>query len=107
MDSDVFRRRLRLRRVRDVDGVRARRETERDTLGETTDGTRSERAGDLTFLGDHRREMTDPAEAISLLVVVEFVVMAAILLLLVPFEVAAPVVPLLLFFVVVLHLYRS
>lgn len=62
---------------------------------------------ELTPVGDHRPTMTDPAEAIGLLVVVEFVAMAAILLLLVPLEVAAPVVPLLLFFVVVLHLYRS
>ncbi|UPV74626.1 hypothetical protein M0R89_00815 [Halorussus limi] len=50
--------------------------------------------------------MADPAEAISVLVVVEFVVMAAVLLVLVPFEAAAPVLPLLLFFAVVLHLYR-
>ena len=51
--------------------------------------------------------MADPAEVVSVLVVVEFVVLASILLLTVPFEVAAPVLPLLAFFLVVLHLYRS
>lgn len=51
--------------------------------------------------------MTDPTEAISLLVVVEFVVMSSILLLLVPLDVAAPLVPLLSVFLVALHLFRS
>ncbi|MFC7202091.1 hypothetical protein ACFQJC_01080 [Haloferax namakaokahaiae] len=51
--------------------------------------------------------MPNPAESLSLLVVLEFVVVASIVLLLVPFDVAAPFVPLLLFFVVVLYLYRT
>ena len=51
--------------------------------------------------------MASPAEAISVLVVLEFVVMSAVVLLLVPFEVAAPVVPLLLVFLIALQLYRS
>lgn len=51
--------------------------------------------------------MVDPAEAISVFVVVEFVVMASVVLLLVPLEAAAPLVPLLLFFLIVLHRYRS
>lgn len=51
--------------------------------------------------------MPDPAEAVSVLVVLEFVVMAGAVLLLVPPEVAAPLVPLLLLFLVALHLYRS
>lgn len=53
------------------------------------------------------RDMTDPTEAISLLVVVEFVVMSSIVLLLVPLDVAAPLVPLLSVFLVALHLFRS
>ncbi|WP_200862279.1 hypothetical protein [Candidatus Halobonum tyrrellensis] len=51
--------------------------------------------------------MVDPADAVSVAVAVEFVVMASILLLVVPFRVAAPLVPLLLAFLVALHLYRS
>ena len=51
--------------------------------------------------------MADPAEVISVLVVLEFVVMSAVLLLLVPLEVAAPLIPLFLVFLVALHLYRS
>jgi hypothetical protein len=48
-----------------------------------------------------------PTDTISLLVAVEFVVMATILLLLVPLDVAAPVVPLLPVFLLALHRYRS
>lgn len=51
--------------------------------------------------------MPSPAESVSLLVALEFVVLSAILLLLVPLEVAAPLVPLLLVFLVALQLYRS
>lgn len=51
--------------------------------------------------------MVEPRELISLLVVVEFVVMAGVVLLLVPLEVAAPLVPLLLVFLLALHAYRS
>lgn len=50
--------------------------------------------------------MADPAEVVSVLVVLEFVVMASIVLLLVPLEVAAPLVPLLLVFLVALRMYR-
>ena len=50
--------------------------------------------------------MTEPAELISVLVALEFVVVASVVLLLVPFEVAAPLVPLLLVFLVGLELYR-
>ena len=49
--------------------------------------------------------MPSPADAISLLVVLEFVLLAAILLLLLPFEAAAPFVPLALLFVLALVLY--
>ncbi|ELK55132.1 hypothetical protein D320_06275 [Haloferax sp. BAB-2207] len=51
--------------------------------------------------------MTDSAELLSLLVVVEFVVMAAIVALLVPLDAAIPLLPLALVFLVVLYLYRS
>jgi hypothetical protein len=51
--------------------------------------------------------MADPAEAISVLVAVEFVGMTLALLLLVPFEVAAPLVPLGLCLLIALQLYRS
>jgi hypothetical protein len=49
----------------------------------------------------------DPAETVSVLVAVEFVVLSAVVLLLLPVEVAAPLVPLLLVFLLALHLYRS
>ena len=51
--------------------------------------------------------MANPAEAISVLVVVESIVMASVVLLLVPLEAAAPLIPLLLLFLVALQLYRS
>ena len=51
--------------------------------------------------------MPDPAETVSVLVAVEFVVLSAVVLLLLPVEVAAPLVPLLLVFLLALHLYRS
>lgn len=51
--------------------------------------------------------MANPAEVISVLVALEFVVLSAVVLLLVPLEVAAPVIPLLLVFLVALQLYRS
>jgi len=51
--------------------------------------------------------MTRRWETLSVLVALEFVVVAGLLLLLVPFEVAAPVVPLFLVLLVALHLYRS
>ncbi|WP_168191218.1 MULTISPECIES: hypothetical protein [Haloprofundus] len=51
--------------------------------------------------------MANPSEVISVLVVLEFVVMASLTLLLVPFEVAVPLVPLLLVFLVALHAYRG
>lgn len=51
--------------------------------------------------------MPDAVDTISVLVALEFVVMAAVVLLLVPLEVAAPLVPLLLVLLVALHLYRS
>lgn len=51
--------------------------------------------------------MVNPAELVSVLIVLEFVVMASIVLVLVPFEVAAPLLPLLLFLLVVLHVYSS
>lgn len=51
--------------------------------------------------------MATPAEVVSVLVALEFVVMSALVLLLVPFEVAAPLIPLLLVFLIALHLYRS
>ena len=51
--------------------------------------------------------MPDPAEAVSVLVAVEFVVLSAVVLLFVPFDIAAPLVPLLLVFLLALHLYRS
>lgn len=51
--------------------------------------------------------MANPAEVISLLVALEFVVLSAVVLLLVPLEVAAPVIPLLLVFLIALQLYRS
>ncbi|SEO45439.1 hypothetical protein SAMN04487948_102493 [Halogranum amylolyticum] len=51
--------------------------------------------------------MADSSEVVSLLVVLEFVVVAVVVLFLVPLEAAAPFVPLLLFLLVVLYLYRS
>lgn len=51
--------------------------------------------------------MPRPADAISLLVALEFVVVSAVLLLLLPLEVAAPIIPLFLVFLVALQLYRS
>jgi hypothetical protein len=51
--------------------------------------------------------MTTPADAVSVIVALEFVVMSVILLLLVPLEVAAPIIPLLLVFLIALQLYRS
>ncbi|ELZ76601.1 uncharacterized protein HfgLR_05320 [Haloferax gibbonsii] len=51
--------------------------------------------------------MVDSAELLSLLVVVEFVVMAAIVALLVPLDAAIPFLPLALAFVVVLYLSRT
>jgi len=51
--------------------------------------------------------MPSPADTVSILVAVEFVVMAALVLLVAPLEVAAPLVPLLLVFLVALHRYRS
>ncbi|WP_187367317.1 hypothetical protein [Haloferax sp. KTX1] len=49
--------------------------------------------------------MTDSAELLSLLVVVEFVVMAAVVALLVPLDAALPFLPLAFVFLVVLYLY--
>lgn len=46
-------------------------------------------------------------EAISVLVALEFVVLATVVLLLVPLEAAAPLVPLLLVFLIALHRYWS
>jgi hypothetical protein len=46
-------------------------------------------------------------ETLSVLVAVEFIVVAGVLFVLVPFEVAAPVVPLCLVLLVALYLYRS
>jgi hypothetical protein len=51
--------------------------------------------------------MASPADVISVLVVLEFVAMAAVVLVLFPFDVVAPVVPLLVVFLVALLLYRS
>ena len=51
--------------------------------------------------------MDTPAQAISVLVVLEFVVMSSIVLLLVPVKAAAPLLPLLLVFLIALQLYRS
>ncbi|SEL13901.1 hypothetical protein [Haloferax larsenii] len=51
--------------------------------------------------------MANPAEVLSLFVVLEFVIMSAVVLVLVPLEVAAPIIPLLLVFLVVLQKYRS
>ena len=51
--------------------------------------------------------MANPAEVISVLVALEFVVLSAVVLLLIPLEVAAPVIPLLLVFLIALQLYRS
>jgi hypothetical protein len=51
--------------------------------------------------------MTRPAEVISVLVALEFVVTSAIVLLLVPLEAAAPILPLVLVFLVALHRYWS
>lgn len=46
-------------------------------------------------------------EAISVLVALEFVVLATVVLLLVPLEAAAPLAPLLLVFLIALHRYWS
>jgi hypothetical protein len=51
--------------------------------------------------------MAHPAELLSVLVALEFVVMSAVLLLLVPLDVAAPLIPLLLVFLLALQSYRS
>ena len=51
--------------------------------------------------------MATPADAVSVLVAVEFVVMSSIVLLLVPLKAAAPLLPLLLVFLIALQLYRS
>jgi hypothetical protein len=61
----------------------------------------------LTVYGDHRRQVTPPTDVVSVLVALEFVVMAALLLLLVPLDVAAPLLPLALVFVLALLAYRS
>jgi hypothetical protein len=50
--------------------------------------------------------MADPAELISVLVTLEFVVVTSVVLLLVPLDVAAPLVPLLLACLIALWLYR-
>lgn len=50
--------------------------------------------------------MASPADAISVMVAVEFVVLSAIVLFLVPFDVAAPLIPLLLVFLIALQVYR-
>jgi Flp pilus assembly protein TadB len=75
---------------------------------ERRSATRSEHAteGNLTA-STPRPTMTDPTDAISLLVALEFVVTTSILLLLVPLDVAAPVIPLAAVFLVALHAYRS
>lgn len=51
--------------------------------------------------------MVPPADIVSVLVALEFVVMSAVVLLLAPLEVAAPLIPLLLVFVIALLRYRS
>ncbi|WP_199180601.1 hypothetical protein [Haloferax marisrubri] len=51
--------------------------------------------------------MADSAELLSLLVVVEFVVIAVIVALLVPLDAAVPFLPLALAFLVVLSLYLT
>ncbi len=51
--------------------------------------------------------MAPPAETVSVLMALEYVVMASIVLLLVPLSVAVPLVPLLLIFAIALYLYRS
>jgi hypothetical protein len=51
--------------------------------------------------------MPSPADALSLLVAVEFLVMAGLVLLVTPLHVAAPVIPILLVFLIAIHLYRS
>lgn len=51
--------------------------------------------------------MASPAETLSVLLALEFVVTTAVVLLLVPLSVAIPLVPLLLVFTVALYLYWS
>ena len=51
--------------------------------------------------------MAPPADTVSVLVALEFVVMSAVVLLLAPLEVAAPLISLLLVFVIALLRYRS
>lgn len=51
--------------------------------------------------------MVNPAEVISVLMVLEFVVMALVVLLLVPLDVAAPLIPLLLAFLIALQISHS
>ncbi|WP_175609596.1 hypothetical protein [Haladaptatus litoreus] len=51
--------------------------------------------------------MANPAEAVSVLVALEFVFMSAIVLVLVPLEAAFSIIPLFLLFLIALHLYRS
>ncbi|WP_435066752.1 hypothetical protein [Haloplanus sp. C73] len=51
--------------------------------------------------------MPSQYDALSILVALEFVVLAAFVVVVAPFEVAAPLVPLLLVFLVAILLYRS
>ena len=51
--------------------------------------------------------MPTPADVLSVLVALEFVVLSAVILLVVPLEAAAPIIPLLLVFLVALQVYRS
>lgn len=51
--------------------------------------------------------MADRMEIISVLIAVEFVLMAAVVLVLVPIEAAAPLFPLALVFTVALYMYLS
>jgi hypothetical protein len=52
-------------------------------------------------------EMGDPAEVFSVLVALEFVIVAAAVFLLVPLEAAVSLVPLFVLFLVALYAYRS
>lgn len=51
--------------------------------------------------------MPSPPDTLSLVVALQFVVMASLVLLVAPFEVAAPLVPLLLVLLIAILLYRS
>gem|GEM_PF-4183899 len=53
------------------------------------------------------RTIPSATDSLSLLVAVEFVVMAGFVLLVAPLEVAAPLVPSLLVFLIAIHRYRS